>query len=558
MEAWRTTVTLTSRARLASRPPRFPLVPLFPPGALLATQWFPSVPVPVSLRRVFPTASFVGRADVVVGDATERSDQCRPGWCFAAIRGKRHDGAQHVAEAIARGATAILVDHPLADVNVPQCVVPDVRSALSQLCQALYLDPSSHLKLAGVTGTNGKTTTSWMIRAICRAAGAQAGVLGTIEYHDGCHASRASLTTPDAKTVTTWLASMVRQGTTHAAMELSSHSLDQRRCGSIRLDAAILTGITQDHFDYHGNFEAYRDAKLKIVSLLKPTGRLLVNVDDAGVCSAWSKLPVNLIGFGFDSEADITVRNVVPTPEGYAAELRLGGEWHPLRLPLIGQHNLSNAMAAAGAAWIMGVSPEIIVTALSSMSAIPGRLESVDMGQPFEVYVDFAHTEDAIGRCVRCVQERTAGRVICVLGAGGDRDRSKRPLMGRAACEAQVVVVTSDNPRTESPQQIIEDILTGCTGGEATVHVEPDRERAIAWALRSARAGDAVLIAGKGHETEQIVGTERIPFDDREIVRKYLLGAESIPRPHSKVASSASTSPSTSHPSSYGGAASSP
>lgn len=478
----------------------------------------------VRLKALLPNATFSRADDIVVTHATERSDSVVPGSLFAAVPGTRRNGEEFARDAVQRGAKALLLSRELPDLSVPQCIVPDVRRAFALLCDALAEHPSGKLKLAGVTGTNGKTTTTWLIRSILRAAGHPTGLLGTIEYSDGARRERAGLTTPDSQMLSHWLAAMVTAGTTHAAMELSSHALDQGRACGTQLDVAIVTNVTQDHFDYHHNFEAYLTAKGRIADQLKPDGVLVVNADDRGSSAIATRadLGSRVMTFGIDHEADVTATIVKESTAGTQFVLGCGEGAETVFTPLIGKHNVSNALAAAAAAYHFGVPLKTIALGIELLFAVPGRLERVDAGQPFDVFVDFAHTEDALRRCVNNLRQLCSQRVIVVFGAGGDRDRSKRPKMAQAVLGANLIVVTSDNPRTEDPQRIIEDILAGFAPSFPPLHVEPDRKAAIAWALAEARPGDCVLIAGKGHETEQIVGTQRFPFDDRDVVRSTL------------------------------------
>ena len=485
-------------------------------------QWVPHVPVPVTLRRLFPQASFVGCGDLRVTHATDRSRDCGPNSLFAVIRGTRADGNQFVREALDRGATALLSDRPHADVAVPQCIVPDVRKAYAELWNALMAQPTRHLGLAGVTGTNGKTTTTWLIRSILQASGRQTGLLGTIEYHDGVGREPASLTTPDSATLSRWLAAMVSQQTMHAAMELSSHALDQRRTAGTQLDAAIITNITQDHFDYHLNFTAYRRSKLRIFDLLKPAGLAIVNIDDRGSRSCLEESPKRTMTYGFDPAADVRAEAVEATLCGTNFRLCCGAEEYPVQTRLIGRHNVSNCLAAAAVGMHFGASPQQIAAGIAALECVPGRMEPIECGQPFQVFVDYAHTDDALRNAIRSLRPLTLRRILCVFGAGGDRDRTKRPLLGKAASEADLPIVTSDNPRSEDPSMIVRDILGGFDAERRQPYVEVDRERAIRWALQHAGPGDAVLIAGKGHETEQICGASRQHFDDREVARECL------------------------------------
>jgi UDP-N-acetylmuramoyl-L-alanyl-D-glutamate--2,6-diaminopimelate ligase len=484
--------------------------------------WVPHVPLPVTLRRLFPQASFVGCGDVRVTNATDRSADVTVGGLFAVIRGTRQDGRQFVVEAIDRGAGSLLVDHPMANVAVPQCVVPDVRRAYAELVHALMAQPARHLGLAGVTGTNGKTTTTWLIRAILQAAGHPTGLLGTIEYHDGVECEPSRLTTPDSSELALWMAAMVARRTTHAALELSSHALDQRRTAGIQLDVSVITNITQDHFDYHGDFESYRNSKLRILDCMKPGGLAVINVDNAGSRSCLADAPMRHVTYGIDQPADIRAEIIKTGLRGTRFRLEIPGGATTVDTRLIGLHNVSNCLAAAAAAGHFGATLDEIARGIAAVPSVPGRMEPVDAGQPFEVFVDYAHTEDALRHAIAALKPLTPGRVICIFGAGGDRDRSKRPLLGRAAAQADLPVVTSDNPRSEDPQSIIQEILAGFTGERRQPYVEIDRRQAIRWALQHACPGDVVLIAGKGHETEQIAGNTREHFDDRETARECL------------------------------------
>jgi UDP-N-acetylmuramoyl-L-alanyl-D-glutamate--2,6-diaminopimelate ligase len=479
----------------------------------------------VSLRRLLPAASFVGCADVIVSDVAEHSDKCMPGTVFAAIPGTNRRGTDFIPDALARGASAIITDRPLAAIRVPQCVVPDVRRAYAETCHAVHGYPSWRLGLVGVTGTNGKTTTSWIVRSLLESQGLPTGLLGTIEYSNGSDHAPAGLTTPASGVFAAWLASMVERRTRYAAVELSSHALDQQRCAGTLIDVAIVTNVTQDHYDYHGTAARYLAAKAHILGMVKRGGMVVLNADDPLSVPLAAQVPTTaqLVTFGMDATADFAARNVRATRDGCRFLLRHRLDEIEVRLPLIGRHNVANSLAAAAAGVHFGLSLPEIATGLTGIAAVPGRLEPIDCGQDFAVYVDYAHTDDALSRSIAAIREITPGRVLCVFGAGGDRDRAKRPLMGRAAAAADVVVVTSDNPRSEDPRGIIDEIMRGCGNAEDRLHREPDRARAIQWALQSAGSGDTVLVAGKGHEQFQVVGTEQLPFDDVAVCRKLLV-----------------------------------
>lgn len=481
------------------------------------------LPAAVSLRRLFPDAQFRGGADLVAVDAVEHSADCRPGSVFAVIRGSRVNGAAFVAEALARGACGLLTDHEIAAAPVVQCVVPNVRVAFALLCAELAGRPTERLAVAGVTGTNGKTTVTWMVRSILVQADRRCGVLGTVEYHDGCHSEPSHLTTPDSRALAQWLARMATNGASHAAIELSSHALHQGRAAGAALAAAVVTNITQDHFDYHASFDAYRDSKARILELVRRDGVVVLNRDDPGSWSLRERVAGNdCVTFGLQPAADVTAQILEESRAGARFRLALFGRAHECRIELVGRHNVANCLAAAAVAARLGVADDAIIAGLAAFRCVPGRLERIAVGQPFDVFVDYAHTDDALRRCLTGLRSVTAGRLICIFGAGGERDRSKRPLMGRAALLADVPIVTSDNPRGEDPQQIIDDILAGMESQRGRADVEPDRAAAIRRALVLAQPGDCVLIAGKGHEREQIIGRQKLPFDDRAVARALL------------------------------------
>jgi len=487
-------------------------------------QSLPKIRVPVSLRRLLPMSSFVGCADVRVSEATDNSCDCTAGVLFAAIPGSRCDGVRYVGEAAERGAAALLVERPLPGISLPQCVVRNVRPAYAELCAALHGNPTRQLGVVGVTGTNGKSTVCWLIRSILEAARRQTGLLGTIQYSDGLVTADSTLTTPDSRTLSEWLATMVRRRTTHVALELSSHALDQYRAAGTLLDAAVVTNVTQDHFDYHGDFDSYRASKRRIFDQVKPGGRIVLNADDpvaAGLCSH-TESQNNIVTYGLETQADVSATILEQTGSESRFELSADGRSIEVCTALVGRHNVSNCLAAAAATLQFGISLNEIAAGIEALTVVPGRLERIDCGQPFSVHVDYAHTDDALRQSVRSLRELSSGRILCVFGAGGDRDRSKRPLLGRAAAEADLAIITSDNPRTEDSHQIIQDILGGFDETSPQPHVEVDRAAAIRWALDRAEPGDSVLVAGKGHEVEQIVGDERIPFDDRAVIREFL------------------------------------
>ncbi|QDT51239.1 UDP-N-acetylmuramoyl-L-alanyl-D-glutamate--2,6-diaminopimelate ligase MurE [Symmachiella dynata] len=492
----------------------------------------PRIPLGITLRRILSGASFVGCADIRVQHATHNSLDCSSQAMFAALRGREFDGHHFIRDAIQHGATSVLVEYPQSDVPVPQCVVRNSRQAFARICSALNGDPSRELSIAGVTGTNGKTTTTWLVRSILQTAGIQTGLLGTIEYNDGIRAEPSTLTTPDSMMLTEWLSSMVSHGTTHAAIEMSSHALDQCRCAGTLIDAAVMTNITHDHLDYHLDYDAYRASKLHIFESLKPGGVAILNADDPGSISCLAYAPGQVITFGIHNSADVSATILQQSSRGTTFVLTAGVERIEVRTSMIGEHNVSNCLAAAAAMLHAGIALPDIAAGIEALTDVPGRLERIDCGQPFNIFVDYAHTDDALQRAIAAAKTLTAGRLFCVFGAGGDRDRSKRPLLGCAGASADVAVVTSDNPRSESPSQIIDEIVAGMPVA-AQPHIEADRAEAIRWALSQAGPQDTVLVAGKGHESEQIIGSQRLHFDDREVIGRIvtagLKGPHDIP-----------------------------
>jgi len=490
----------------------------------------PDLPSPVSLRRLLPGASFVGCGEVIVNDATDDSRRVTEDSVFAAICGTNVDGRNFAADAVANGCSAVLTDRPLPNVSAPQCIVPNVRAAYARVCNAVSGKPTSRLQIAGVTGTNGKTTTAWMLHSILEASDRRCGLLGTIEYSDGKVTAPASLTTPDPRSVFQWFRRMVENGCRHAAIELSSHALSQDRIAGTPLAAAVITNVTQDYFDYHSDFENYLAAKSKILDYVVPGGIVAINLDDpdsSQLCDKARAAGHRVVTFAITQSADVKGDILDEKLDGSRFRISLAGanadlDETEISIALPGRHNVLNCLGAAAAALHMGTTLADVQAGLESLASIPGRLEPIDCGQSFPVFVDYAHTDDALRRVVGCLKSITGGRVLCVFGAGGDRDRSKRPLLGEAASHADFAIVTSDNPRTEEPLGIIEEVVAGFPHGFSSFHVEPDRRRAIEFALAEAQPGDCVLIAGKGHESEQIIGTDRLPFDDRLIAREIL------------------------------------
>jgi len=487
-----------------------------------AMQVCPELGQIVSLRRLLPEAEIIGADDVWIAGCTSDSRLVREGELFAALTGSRSDGHDFAADAVARGCAAVLAERPILELSVPSCVVPNPRESFARLCQALAGSPNRQLKLIGVTGTNGKTTTSCLIAGVLSAIGHRVGVLGTLGYLDGRIVEESTHTTPPPERLASLLSRMVCNGCTHAVMEVSSHALDQSRVAGLEFDAACVTNVTHDHLDYHATLSEYRQAKAKIFDHLNIEGFAVLNADDPGSAEFLRRHAGPALTIGIDSPAEITA---VPV-EQFASEqtflLTAGSETVPVRTQMIGRHHIYNCMAAAAVGLAYGIELTTVVRGLESVGHVPGRLERIECGQPFGVFVDFAHTPDALTGVLKTVRQVTTGRLICVFGAGGQRDSQKRPLMGRAVEKAaNIAILTNDNPRHEDPTAIFRDVLAGFVNRD-TVQVIPDRATAIHRALSLAEPGDCVLIAGKGHETCQIIGNDRLPLDDREVAREWL------------------------------------
>jgi UDP-N-acetylmuramoyl-L-alanyl-D-glutamate--2,6-diaminopimelate ligase len=450
------------------------------------------------------------------------SRNVEPGMLYLAVRGSQVDGHRFVPDAVRRGATAVLVESPQS-AGVPEILVRDSRRAALVLGAAWYGHPGRCLSLVGVTGTNGKTTTTGLIRHLLNAR-QTAGSIGTLGAFDGSDAAVTStagvLTTPGPIDLQGTLAALLKRGVTHVVMETSSHSLDQGRLDGLGFAVGVYTNLTRDHLDYHGSMEAYLASKLRLSDLLRPSGVEVVNLDDG----AWSALPRRgrRITFGLHPAAELRATEIVLNASG--SRFRLTGRFGSVEagLPLLGDFNVSNALAAAATALALEQPLEQIAQRLAAAPQVPGRMERISE-KPCTVLRDYSHTPDSLERALTTLRPLTPGRLIVVFGCGGDRDRGKRPLMGRIAVEqSDLAIATSDNPRTENPNAIIDEIERGM-GGRPHLRI-PDRLKAIHTALGEGRPGDTILLAGKGHETYQVIGTTKIDFDEREIVQKAVSG----------------------------------
>jgi UDP-N-acetylmuramoyl-L-alanyl-D-glutamate--2,6-diaminopimelate ligase len=461
--------------------------------------------------------------DALITGITDDSRRVSAGTIFCAWKGTSRDSHEFVATAAQKGAVAAIVERLVADAGIPQLVVKDGRRAAAIAASVMYGSPEAKLTIAGVTGTNGKTTTAWIMRHLlsARYSVALIGTLG-IFMPDGTLVAE-SLTTPGPVELARVLSTLVDGGVTAISMEVSSHALDQGRVQALRFDAAVFTNLTRDHLDYHGTIEAYLAAKRSFTELLRPAGAAIINGDDP----AWTGLETSAPrAYRFslaDRGAEIRARDVRVSAEGTHFVLDAEGASEVIELPLIGAYNVQNALGAAGACLAIGYSLPEVARLLETVPQVPGRLEKIH-GNSYTVLRDYAHTPDALENVLTTLRPVTEGRLIVLFGAGGDRDRGKRPEMGEIAQRlADVAIVTSDNPRNENPDSIIDEITGGMRTGEFVRVV--NRRDAIAIALEMARPGDVVVLAGKGHETYQIVGSQKLDFDERAIVAQ-LLGTE--------------------------------
>ena len=458
--------------------------------------------------------------NVPIEGVAYRSDRVHPGDVFFCVPGFRFDGHDFAADAVSRGAAALVCTRPLA-IDAPQAVVRDVRKALALASARFYDEPTRELDVVGITGTNGKTTTTYLLESVLRAAGRRAGLVGTVETRVAGERLPAKHTTPESADLQRLFRAMVDADVDSVAMEVSSHAIDLHRVDGTRFAVAAFTNLTQDHLDYHHTLEEYWSVKrrlfteldvgTRVVNLDDPRGAELARETDAQVTVG--RDPAAIVRALHERREGFSTTFDLVTPEGTAT----------VHLPLIGAYNVSNALVAAGAARPLGVSLEAIVAGLTTAPQVPGRLERIDEGQAFGVFVDYAHTPDSLAKAIAAVRTVTSGRVITEFGCGGDRDPEKRSLMGAAAAAgSDEIVITSDNPRSEDPVGIILQVEDGVRGSGTSYVLEVDRRAGIARALALAAPGDSVLIAGKGHEDYQIFADRTIHFDDREVAREEL------------------------------------
>ncbi len=447
---------------------------------------------------------------------------------YVAVKGARSDGHQFVDQALERGAVALVVENPETHARATTLVVEDSRRALADLAFTFYKKPALHLKMAGVTGTNGKTTTAFLLKHICESAGLRSGLIGTVRYQIADRILPATRTTPEAADLQELLAQMVNAGCKAAVLEVSSHALAQGRTRGLQWDVAIFTNLTQDHLDFHRTMEDYFEAKASLFTGLtsqpdKHGAASVINLDDRHgellVKRLGDSTPV--LTYGLAQRADFRGSNYRTEFGGTSFQLDAHGRSYLVRLPLIGRFNVSNALAALAAATSLGISLRDAVLSLAKAPQVPGRLEAVPAKRQFQIFVDYAHTDDALLNVLKTLRELAPRKLICVFGAGGDRDQAKRPLMGRVADQnADFSIITSDNPRKEDPLAIIAEIKQGFRS--ENYEAIPDRAEAITRAISLAQPRDIVLIAGKGHETYQEFADHTVPFDDLQVAQRAL------------------------------------
>ena len=470
-----------------------------------------------------PHQHLQGTLEFFCDTITYDSRTATPGSVFVALKGARTDGHDHVQDATQRGVSMVIVERIVTVPNEIAVVqVPDSRQALAHLAATFHRHPAQSLKLIGITGTNGKTSVAFLLRHLLRNAGRRCGLIGTVEYDLGDRVIPATRTTPEALELHQYLAGMVQSGCEFCVMEVSSHALQQHRVAGLQFSSIAFTNLSQDHLDYHGDMENYFATKRRLFEMQTKHAEQLVNVDDPFGKRLMREFDART--FGEAEEATFRITDL--TLGQRKTRFQISGNEYCM--PLIGRHNVANAAAAVGLARGIGISADECAKALATAEPVPGRLEPIHCGQPFAVYVDYAHTDDALRQVLVTLREITPGRLHVIFGCGGNRDTGKRFKMGTVAAElADNSCITTDNPRHEEPELIAGQIAEGCASvSKSGWQVEPDRERAIDEILRAANPGDTVLIAGKGHETYQEIEGVVMPFDDREIARAVLTAME--------------------------------
>lgn len=476
-----------------------------------------------TLLKDLPELQLKGSKELEITGITSNSKLVAPGNLFIAKKGMRSDGSHYIPEAISSGAVAIVTDifDPTLK-QITQLICPNVAKMEGKIASHYYQQPSQKLFMVGVTGTNGKTTTTFAIKHLFDTSEVPCGLIGTIEYVVGARRYTASRTTPDVCANHKLLCEMDHSGCKACVMEVTSHALDQGRVDEVKFDVAVFTNLTHEHLDYHHNMDEYFKAKAKLFSRLQSSQVALLNADDEWAMKIKGQTPARIVTFGIQNGADICAKAIHFDPTGTRFIVVYNGQEVPFHWPLVGRFNVYNALSCIGVGLVRGLSLSDIVARLATFPSAPGRLEAVPNPLGMQVYVDYAHKPDALKNVLETLKELARGRIITVFGCGGDRDREKRPLMAKVSEElSDLTIVTSDNPRSEDPKKIIQEIITGFK--KLTGHmIEMDRKKAIHLALEQAKANDIVLIAGKGHEAQQVFATHTIDFDDKLIASDCL------------------------------------
>ncbi len=478
------------------------------------------------LSEIVPHGRMHGTTEEVwFSSCTSDSRACRSGDVFVAVVGDGRDGHDFIDEAIGQGAVAIIAERLIPSLGVPLYIVPDSRVAYAEMCHALAGFPSRRLNVIGVTGTSGKTTTTCLIQSIIKTAGFESGVLNSLGCCDGQRTTPPPLSTPGAAVIADYLARMRAGGCTHAVVEMPSRAIAKRRTESVELDVACVTNVQHDRGDCHNTLESYSKTTAQIFDQLRPEGLVVLNADDERCSEYQDQLPNPVLTVGMQQPATVSGMLLERFPSEQTFLLQWGSDAIPVRTHIVGDGHIYNCLTAAAVGLAYGVDLATIVRALEKVDHIPGRLQRIECGQSFQVFVDNAQTPDALETSLRTLRDLTSGRLICVFGAAGNRQRKLRPLLGEVVAKyADASIITDNNPRNENPTRIAEGILRGMQSA-LDVIVELDRASAIENAIASASDGDCVLIAGRGHESWQIIGKRRLPFDDREVARNCLRGA---------------------------------
>ena len=463
--------------------------------------------------------------DVEITGITNDSRKVRPGYLYVAIKGYKADGHNFIKKSLECGAQAIVSEEKLSlDTSIPQIVVRNTRKALSSLSCCFYNNPSQKINVVGVTGTNGKTTTTFLTKSIIEKAGYEAGLIGTINYQIGEKMITAQETTPESVELQRLIAEMVEAKIKFAVMEVSSHSAIQHRIENIDFKTAVFTNITAEHLDYHKTISNYMNAKLELFKNLRKDSFAVLNADDEFSEYFADRTNAKILWYGIKNDADIKAEICRESTSDIMIKLKYSGKEIDMKIPFVGVHNVYNVLAAVASAISLGFELDVIKSGIETAPTVPGRLESVPCNRGFEVVVDYAHTPHALETVLQALRNLVKGRILLVFGCGGDRDKEKRPLMGRIAGEkSDIFWLTNDNPRSEDPLNIIDGIKAGIKPGRS-FHTQINRHKAIADALSEATDGDLVLVAGKGHEKYQIIKDTITPFDDREVIKAILSG----------------------------------